>query len=497
MHLETTSLSERPDLSSSAHIHWYRVPLLRLLREAQDRAIQTGRHILATFLLPAADIDPLHVYAALAGTGQSPRFYWERPAEQAALVGGGATMLIEASGPANFTTISNAWSEIMQDAVTGGADETIHYDENGPVCFAGFAFDPLAPRTPLWAGFPDGLLILPRLSLRKRAHNTTLALNRLIAANDDIDQCADDMLRDLIHVAVVHAHLTESPIKDNADGDISFYTEELCPASVWKEIVAGAVNDIRRGDYKKVVLARGVRITRKEGPFDVNEALQRLRESYPTAHIFALQRGERVFIGATPEPLAYTRDGQLLTTALAGTAPRGETGDDDTRLGQELLNSPKNREEHAIVVEMIRDALSGLCAELEVAPDPRLLRLRNVQHLETPIRGQLLPELSILDVVACLHPTPAVGGFPRETTLEKIRRDEQMDRGWYVGPIGWIDARGNGEFAVALRSALVHGNTATLFAGNGMVADSDPESEYAETCFKLEAMLHGLNGGEG
>ncbi len=251
------------------------------------------------------------------------------------------------------------------------------------------------------------------------------------------------------------------------------------------------------GDYKKVVLARAVRITRTEGAFDVNAALQRLRESYPAAHIFALQSGERVFVGATPEPLVHVRDGQLLTTALAGTAPRGETDEDDTRLGQELLNSAKNREEHAIVVETIRDALAGLCAELEVAPEPHLLRLKNVQHLETSIRGQLLPELSILDAVACLHPTPAVGGFPVQTTLEKIRRDEQMDRGWWAGPVGWIDANGNGEFAVALRSALVQDNQATLFAGCGIVADSEPESEYAESCSKLQVMLRGLDGSEG
>jgi len=497
MHLKTSSISERPDLSLSAHIDWYRVPLLRLLREAQSRAIQAGPRILATFLLPAADIDPLHVYAALEGTGQSPRFYWERPAEQAALVGGGAATLIEANGTTNFTTVSNAWSEIMQDAVVSGAEETMRFDENGPICFAGFAFDPLAPRTPLWSGFPGGLLILPRLSLRKQANNAWLALNRMIAAGDDIEQCADDMLRDLLHLAVVSEQLAELPTKANIDGATSFHTEELCSASAWKEIVADAVNDIHRGDYKKVVLGRAVRITRTEGAFDVNAALQRLRESYPAAHIFALQRGERVFVGATPEPLVHVSDGQLLTTALAGTAPRGETEANDTRLGQELLNSAKNREEHAIVVETIRDALVGLCAGLEVAPEPHLLRLKNVQHLETPIRGQLLPELSILDTVACLHPTPAVGGFPVQTTLEKIRRDEQMDRGWWAGPVGWINANGNGEFAVALRSALVQGNQATLFAGCGIVADSEPESEYAESCAKLQVMLRGLDGSEG
>ncbi len=246
MHLKTSSISERPDLSLSAHIDWYRVPLLRLLREAQSRAIQAGPRILATFLLPAADIDPLHVYAALEGTGQIPRFYWERPAEQAALVGGGAATLIEANGTTNFTTVSNAWSAIMQDAVVGGAEETMRFDENGPICFGGFAFDPLAPRTPLWSGFPDGLLILPRLSLRKQANNATLALNRMIAAGDDIEQCADDMLRDLLHLAVVSKQLAESPTKANIDGDTSFHTEELCSASTWKEIVADAVNDIRQ-----------------------------------------------------------------------------------------------------------------------------------------------------------------------------------------------------------------------------------------------------------
>jgi menaquinone-specific isochorismate synthase len=180
--------------------------------------------------------------------------------------------------------------------------------------------------------------------------------------------------------------------------------------------------------------------------------------------------------------------------ALAGSAPRGVTDEEDQRFGAELLHSAKNQGEHQFVVTTIRDALSSLCSRVWVAHAPRLLKLKNIQHLETPIMGNLLPGHSILETIENLHPTPAVGGYPRTPALAALREDEQLDRGWYAGPIGWIGTGGNGEFAVALRSGLVEGNQATLFAGCGIVADSDPESEYQESCLKLQVMLRGLGG---
>jgi len=178
--------------------------------------------------------------------------------------------------------------------------------------------------------------------------------------------------------------------------------------------------------------------------------------------------------------------------ALAGSAPRGATQAEDEQLGAELLQSEKNGIEHAVVVATVREALLAHCSMVHVSDIPHLLKLKNVQHLETPIVGELLPGRCILDIIADLHPTPAVGGFPRQEALATIRRVEQLDRGWYAGPLGWIGADGHGEFAVALRSGLVTEHEATLFAGCGIVGDSDPQSEYAESCLKLQGMLRGL-----
>ena len=178
--------------------------------------------------------------------------------------------------------------------------------------------------------------------------------------------------------------------------------------------------------------------------------------------------------------------------ALAGTAPRGTTQAEDEQIGSELLQSKKNGIEHAVVGATVRKALLAHCSSVHVSDTPQLLKLKNVQHLQTPIVAELLPGRCILDVMADLHPTPAVGGFPQEKALATIRRIEQLDRGWYAGPLGWIGASGHGEFAVALRSGLVSEHEATLFAGCGIVGDSNPQSEYVESYLKLQVMLRGL-----
>ena len=180
--------------------------------------------------------------------------------------------------------------------------------------------------------------------------------------------------------------------------------------------------------------------------------------------------------------------------SLAGSIRRGKTPAEDARLGQTLLDSAKDRAEHAVVVRALGEALGETCDRLQVSDTPSLLKLGHIQHLCTPITGHLANGHTLLDLVERLHPTPAVGGRPREAALRLIRACEGLDRGWYAGPVGWLDAQGEGEFAVALRSALLHGNTATLFAGCGIVADSDPEREYAESRLKLKPMLTALSG---
>lgn len=262
-------------------------------------------------------------------------------------------------------------------------------------------------------------------------------------------------------------------------------------AAHWQASVAEAADAVRRGEFAKVVLARAERLE-AEAPFDVAAALGRLRAAYPTCYVFAVARDDAVFLGATPERLVRLQGGEVRATCLAGSTPRGATREEDAALGAGLLASAKDRLEHAIVVEALRDALDGLCDEFEMPDEPTLLSVRNVHHLYTPIVARPRDGVTLLDLIERAHPTPAVGGAPRDVALRFIREREGLDRGWYAGPVGWVGVDGGGEFAVALRSALVRGAEATLFAGCGIVADSDPATEYAESMVKLRPMLGAL-----
>jgi isochorismate synthase len=243
----------------------------------------------------------------------------------------------------------------------------------------------------------------------------------------------------------------------------------------------------------KVVLARAEQV-RTRRPLEV--ALRDLAATYPTCTVFAIAHANACFLGATPERLISLHAGTASTMALAGSAPRGMTAAEDERLAEQLRNNPKERAEHAVVVAALSEGMSQVCTRVVVGEktsvEPRLEKLSNVQHLLTPVRGQLAAGRTVLDVVEHLHPTPAVGGYPRERALELIRQREALDRGWYAGPIGWMNGEGEGEFVVALRSALVRGETATLFAGCGIVADSDPDAEAVEWGWKLQPMRAAL-----
>jgi isochorismate synthase len=263
----------------------------------------------------------------------------------------------------------------------------------------------------------------------------------------------------------------------------------------WVSRVGSLARAIGQGQLgvEKVVLARAHQLSRAE-PIDAQAALRRLADSYPSCTVFAISRGDGCFLGATPERLIALRNGRASTTALAGSLSRGATQAEDDLLAQQLLHSPKERAEHAIVVNALRDGLAsdGLCSGVIADAQPRVQKLPNLQHLMTPIRGQVAAGRSVLDLVERLHPTPAMGGFPRQRALEIIREWECLDRGWYAGPLGWVNRHGEGEFVVGIRSALVRGNDATLFAGCGIVADSNPEAEYAESGWKLRPMLAAL-----
>ncbi len=269
----------------------------------------------------------------------------------------------------------------------------------------------------------------------------------------------------------------------------SYALSSVVAPEVWRDEVVAPVRDrILGGQFNKVVLARELRLETDQ-PIDVAAVLRRLNQNFSTAIIFAVDG----FIGASPE-LLVSRDAEVVRAhPLAGTAPRSSDPVRDAELAAALNVSTKDQTEHRITIDWLLDNLLPYCSYVDAEPEPAIITLPNVHHLGTRVEGRLSsPAASVLDLVAALHPTPAVGGDPQDLALNAINEFEPGDRGLYAGPVGWVDAEGNGEFAVGLRSGHITGRTASVWAGVGVVGDSDPQAELAETRAKFQAMLGAL-----
>lgn len=272
------------------------------------------------------------------------------------------------------------------------------------------------------------------------------------------------------------------------DGDATRYTIRThTTAQQWAAQVAEVLDAIEQGTISKAVLAREV-IVEADAPFAIHRILARLRATQGGCFVYGING----FVGASPELLVRRSGLEVESSPMAGTAPRGATASDDDAAVDALQHSDKNAREHQVVVDAVRDALAPHCQTLHVPDQPDVVRLPTVSHLVTNVRGTLHSSVSALDLARALHPTPAVNGTPSDAARDLISRVEQFDRGTYGGPTGWVDANGDGAFAVALRCARIDDTTAHLFAGAGIVAGSDPHLEWAETQAKLEPMLRAL-----
>jgi menaquinone-specific isochorismate synthase len=263
-------------------------------------------------------------------------------------------------------------------------------------------------------------------------------------------------------------------------------------AGDYRAVVARALERIGSGEFRKIVLARALDL-QADQPLHPLRVLNGLRQRFPDCYSFSFANGRgQSFIGASPERLVRVSKGVLETEALAGSIRRGAGASEDAALAAVLRGSEKDLREQRDVLDDIVARLTPLGLELEFLPEPQLRRLANVQHLHTPVRAALPEAVRLLDVLAALHPTSAVGGSPREAAVRCIRELEGFPRGLYAGALGWLNARGGGEFFVGLRSALVEGSTARVYAGAGIVAGSTPEKEFAETELKFRAMRDAL-----
>lgn len=469
MSVATAALREVPRMEAQAEV-------------ARRRARRLGRPVLVSVTTEVRPRDPLALFARGLGVTHN-RLFWSVPARGLAVAGLGCAWSFGASGPERFRATATAWRDLITHAAID-ADPKLPF--SGPMAAVGFSFDPLRTPSGRWDGYPDGLLLLPRLTLASDGERTSLTVNGLIGPS------TSSVNLHLTAARRLRALLSRSwrPPHDEA----GLHLSDALPAGAWRGMVADAVEALQAGQLEKVVLAREV-LAHAAQPFDPAATLVALRERFPDTFVFAIARGGRTFLGASPERLVSLQGRTVAASALAGSIGRGATPEQDAILGAELLASAKDREEHAVVVRMLQQALAECCEQISAPAEPTLMRLRNVQHLYTPLTGTLHGAQSVLELVERLHPTPALGGQPRTEALAWIREREGLDRGWYGAPVGWVDAAGQGEFAVAIRSALVGSNQASLFAGAGIVAASDPIREERETEIKLRAMLEALGAG--
>ncbi|MBO9130934.1 isochorismate synthase [Bacillus sp. 165] len=454
-----------------------------LLLNALQQAKKNNHAVLVSTVKKVAWIDPLLFYAAAAKIGMTERFYWSDPEQRVTLAGAGSAYIITNHHHNRFEESQNEWEKLLETGLIDGGSYSFG---TGPLAFGGFSFDPMKQKTMLWEAFADALLLVPAFMLTIKEDGAWLTINSLVSHKDSVSDLHEKL-------EILEAKLMSASKQPLQETDTSINIEHEVDPVEWMKAVKQATHEMEQGLYQKVVLARELQLTLSK-EVDSANVLQVLRISQSDCYVFSFDYNKCCFIGATPERLIKKEEDVLTSMCLAGTIGRGHTPEEDNLHAQMLLNDEKNLKEHGFVVEMIRTVMKQFCKEVSIPDEPGLKEMKNVLHLYTPVKGIVKEGKSLLSIAERMHPTPALGGTPTSVALERIRELEQLDRGWYAAPIGWVDYQGNGEFAVGIRSALMKGRQASLFAGCGVVKDSDPEAEYEETRIKFKPMLTAFGG---
>ena len=501
--------------------------IFRIAEQALDDARSSGRPRLLGFGLPLGRADPLAVLSAMEAAGE-PRFFWALPAAGFSLAAGGAARRLQARGKNRFEDIAaqvtqafSGWGRTAPGGemdggpsggpdggpdgeINGGPDGEINGGPGGgPYAIGGFSFfDRIEGEE--WADFQPAELIVPEWTAVKQNGHCRGWISLLVtpeASREDLRNRAAAIVKRL-ESAASQGKAPPAPVPNGIHAGIHSGGGQAAaqrPGQAesgrahWIDSVRSVSGRIREGQLDKVVLARvmDLQYPSRPSPYPI---LANLRANYPECYTFLFDPGKgKVHLGASPERMARFGEGKIELAALAGTVPRGADPISDAAHGRYLLANPKEREEHRIVVEDIVEAVRGL-GRVEFPATPQVVKLNNLQHLSTPIT--LFPNTPQhpIALLGRLHPTAAVGGRPRETAFRLIGEFERFERGWYGSPIGWMNARGEGEFAVSLRSGLLDGSRLRLFAGGGIMGDSEPEREYEETRIKFQPLLSALNG---
>ncbi|MDP2963569.1 MAG: isochorismate synthase [Sulfurimicrobium sp.] len=443
--------------------------------ESRLKAVLQDAHMANTGLLSVTLALPETPCAGLPGPFHE-LFYWSRPAAQHEILGLGAAVTCCAEGEARWSKLSAAFDIWRKHWRHEDADHTgLH-----PLAVGGFAFAAKPDDSTI---LPSARLSVPELLMQRRGEICALTFTFSSSPDDAAIVSAMARLRQLMTALIqkIRPVHTSRPLQriDDKHAD-----------QAWLGRATLAVHDIRSGKLDKVVLSRRVSF-RAKLDFDPARVMADLEQQHPSCALFATDTADGgVFLGASPETLVRLQNGDVYCDALAGTA-WGE-GRATFAADQKLLADVKNGREHRLVVQAIAEVLRPVCARLEVPDAPQIRRLGRLRHLWSSLHGRVKSGISLLDLLQRVHPTPAVGGYPRKAALDWLSQQGEQREAWYTGAIGWLDCAGNGEFAVALRCAHLQGQVAHLYAGAGIVAGSEPQRELAETEAKLSAMLQVL-----
>lgn len=459
-----------------------RETLDRELRDALAEAAHRDGRTLVSVSLPFECQDPVATVFASRRAGE-PFFCWEQPDRGLTLAALGRVHEVNSRGSNRFVEVAADCAHLSGEAILRGEAGFT----TGPVWTGGFSFhdegtaggrDP----DPAWSSFDPASMILPGLTIQSSEAGTFLTVNLMAGPGQDetgLIDAAVARVTALSHpeLPMIDPHPTRQPT-----------IESVRSPQAYERSVAAAVERIRSGQIEKVVLAREV-VVRAASAHDPAAIFGALRVGFPSCFNFCVGTGEATFIGASPELLVRCAGRGVSTVGLAGSTRRSSDPAVDDHLAQQLLGSGKDRSEQEVVVRRIVKTLSRISVWVEAADEPEIIKVANIQHLGTPVYAQLAQPRTAIELAGLLHPTPAVGGEPWKKANKAMAEIEEMDRGWYAGPVGWMDGSGDGEFCVGLRSALIRDRDAHLFAGVGVVADSDPAAELAETEIKLGALL--------
>lgn len=417
------------------------------------------------------------------------RYYWEKPVNDFAMAAGGELERLTTTGSARFRTSSRNGKELLSRV---HHFKTVNHGNAVVHLFGGFSFFDES-NSKNWESFESASFTLPKWMIIKEGKSCILTFITPLASSESFDVLlnrVEDQLSELEHIC----NAEDYTLVTKKTKQLSFKVPDKDSADHlrWISSVEKARNHIQNQKFEKVVLARQLTIGLDE-EISGTHILNRLRNQYPDCYSFLISHGsDQCFIGCTPERLATFNSRFVLTEGLAGSTPRGKTATEDAVLEHELLNNQKELKEHTIVRDVIEDNLNEYSLEVTHPTEPSVKKLSNVQHLYTPITARIRDGVSRTEVLKTLHPTPAVGGFPRDKAVAFIKETEDFDRGWYASPVGWINAHGNGEFVVAIRCGLIKKDEVRFFAGCGIVEDSDPEKEWEETNLKFIPMLSAL-----